>query len=55
MSRLGAFDAYVMDAQEAQEKSQAWHEYRAHGGKLDFTAWEESNEERVDITKGDSK
>jgi hypothetical protein len=44
MSEPFAFDAYVIDMQEAQEKAQAWGEYRTHGGKLDFTAWEEMQE-----------
>jgi len=35
------FDAYVIDKREEQDELQAFGEYRAHGGKLDFTAWQE--------------
>ena len=30
--------------QVRQEEAQAWGEYRTHGGKLDFTAWQEKCE-----------
>jgi hypothetical protein len=42
---LGAFDAYVQDQQE-QLAIQQWNEYRAHGGKLDFTGWCEEQERK---------
>lgn len=46
MSKAFAFDAYVIDQQEKQEKLMAWSEYRTHGGLLDFTQWEEREEQR---------
>jgi hypothetical protein len=39
-----AFKDWVIEKQEEQEMVQAWSEYRAHGGKLDFTAWQEKQE-----------
>lgn len=40
MTKLGAFDSYVQDNME-KHWLQKHSEYKAHGGQLDFTEWQE--------------
>lgn len=41
---IGCFAKRPVPTNPATLEGQAWGEYRAHGGKLDFTAWQEQGE-----------
>lgn len=41
---MSLFDAYVIEEQQQRELENAWAEYRANGGKLDFIQWQEKLE-----------
>jgi hypothetical protein len=44
LSAMGVMQRNLLEPELEQCEVTSWHEYRAHGGKLDFTAWQEKGQ-----------